>query len=46
MGKKLMPPGKKISKEQYNKEIDAALKRVRSGKSVSNAKVMKEMAKW
>lgn len=37
---------KKTTKVQYNKEIDAAVKRVRSGKSVSNDQVMNEMDKW
>lgn len=37
---------KKTTKIQYNKEIDAAVKRVRGGKSVSNDQVMNEMDKW
>jgi len=37
---------KKITKSQYNKEIDAAVKRVRGGKSISNEEVMSEMDKW
>ncbi len=37
---------KKATKAQYNKEIDAAVKRVRNGKSVSNDQVMNEMDKW
>ena len=37
---------KKTTKAQYNKEIDAAVKRVRNGKSVSNEQVMNEMEKW
>lgn len=37
---------KRISVEQYNKEIEAAVKRVRGGKSVSNDDVMNEMEKW
>lgn len=36
----------KTAKVQYNKEIDAAVKRVRGGKSVSNDQVMNEMDKW
>ena len=35
-----------MNKTQYNKEIDAAVKRVRNGKSVSNDQAMKEMDKW
>lgn len=37
---------KKTTKAQYNKEIDAAVKRVRNGKSVSNDFVINEMEKW
>jgi hypothetical protein len=37
---------KRTTKAQYNKEIDAAVKRVRAGKFVSNEDVMKEMEKW
>ena len=37
---------KKTTKAQYNKEIDAAVKRVRAGKSVSHDQVMNEMDKW
>jgi hypothetical protein len=37
---------KKTTKAQYNKDIDAAVKRVRGGKSVSNDQLMKEMDKW
>ncbi|MBK6522744.1 MAG: hypothetical protein KBG47_02800 [Bacteroidia bacterium] len=37
---------KRTTKAQYNKEIDAAVKRVRGGRSVSNDEVMKEMEKW
>jgi hypothetical protein len=36
----------RITKKQYNKEIDGALKRVKAGHSVSNEEVMKEMEKW
>jgi type II secretory pathway component PulF len=37
---------KKVTKAHYNKEIDAAVKRVRSGKSLSNEQVMSKMDKW
>lgn len=37
---------KRTTKAKYNSEIDAAVKRVRSGKSVSNEAVMNEMDKW
>ena len=37
---------KKATKAQYNKEIDAALKRVHNGMSVSNDQVVNEMDKW
>jgi hypothetical protein len=36
---------KRISKEQYNKEIDEAIARIRSGKFVTHEQVMKEMKK-
>ncbi|MGL4595994.1 MAG: hypothetical protein ACRCYO_00605 [Bacteroidia bacterium] len=36
----------RTSKAQYNKEIDAAVKRVRNGKFVSNDEVMNEMDAW
>ncbi len=36
----------RITKKQYNKEIDEAVKRVKAGRSVSNEDVMKEMEKW
>jgi hypothetical protein len=41
-----LKPSSKNEIEKYNKEIDAAVKRVRSGKSVSNNIVMKEMNSW
>ena len=37
---------KRTSVAQYNKEIEAAVKRVRGGESVSNDEVMKQMDKW
>ncbi len=37
---------KKTTKSLYNKEIEGAVKRVRSGKSITNEQVMKEMDKW
>ena len=37
---------KKTTKAHYNNEIDAAVKKVRSGKSISNKSVMNEMDKW
>lgn len=37
---------KRATKASYNKEVDAALKRVRNGKFVSNDDVMNEMDKW
>jgi hypothetical protein len=36
----------KTSKAEYNKEIDAALKRVKGGKFVSHEDVMNEMNDW
>lgn len=37
---------KKTTTARYNKEIDAAVKKVRNGTSVSNDDVMNEMDKW
>ncbi len=37
---------KRTTKATYNKDVDAAIKRVRSGKSISNDDVMNEMDKW
>ncbi|HTA26620.1 MAG TPA: hypothetical protein VK809_02445 [Bacteroidia bacterium] len=37
---------KRITKAQYNKEIEEAEKRVKAGKFVTNEQVMKEMKKW
>jgi hypothetical protein len=37
---------KRITKTQYNKEIEEAEKRVKAGKFVTNEQVMKEMKKW
>lgn len=37
---------KRTTKAKYNSEIDAAVKRVRGGKSISNDAVMNEMDKW
>lgn len=37
---------KRTTKAKYNSEIEAAVKRVRSGKSISNDAVMNEMDKW
>lgn len=37
---------KKVSRAQYNREIKAAVKRVKRGKFISNEDVMKEMEGW
>lgn len=37
---------KRITKAQYNKELELAEKHVNEGKFVSNEQVMKEMKKW
>jgi hypothetical protein len=37
---------KRISIEQYNKEIEAALKEVRQGKSITHEEVVSQSAKW
>ena len=36
----------RISLEQYNAEIESALKDVKSGKSISHEKVVKQSRKW
>lgn len=43
---KLTSLSKRSAQLQYNKEIDAAVSRVRKGKSVSNEEVMTEMNNW
>ena len=37
---------KRITKKQYNKEVDAAASRVNKGKSVSQKDALKELSKW
>ncbi len=37
---------KRITKAQYNRELDAAEKAVNEGEFVTNEQVMKEMKKW
>ena len=37
---------KRVSMEQYNREIEAALKEIRQGKSVSHDEVLKKSRKW
>ena len=37
---------KRISKAQYNKEMEEAEKRVKAGKFLTNEQVMKAMKKW
>ena len=37
---------KRISVEQYNAEIESALKEVKQGKSVSHEDVVKQSGKW
>jgi len=37
---------KRITKAQYNKEMEEAEKRVKAGKFITNEEVMKEMKKW
>jgi hypothetical protein len=37
---------KRISIEQYNKEIEAAEKQIEEGKSVSQAHILKQSKKW
>ena len=37
---------KRISKKQYNKEINEAVSRMDKGKSVSHKDALKELSKW
>lgn len=37
---------KRISKEQYNTELEEAVARIEQGKSVSHEDVLKETSKW
>jgi hypothetical protein len=37
---------KRISRKQYNKEIDEAVKRIENGDFVSQKDVVKELSKW
>ena len=37
---------KRISIEQYNKEIEASVKQVEEGNSISHADVLKQSKKW
>lgn len=37
---------KRISKKQYNKEIDEAVERIENGDSVSHKDALKELSKW
>jgi vacuolar-type H+-ATPase subunit D/Vma8 len=37
---------KRISRKQYNKEINEAVNRIENGNSVSNKDALKKLAKW
>lgn len=37
---------KRITKKQYNKEINEAVARIESGKHVSHQDALKELSKW
>ena len=37
---------KRISRKQYNKEINEAVARIENGKSISNKDALKELSKW
>jgi vacuolar-type H+-ATPase subunit D/Vma8 len=37
---------KRISRKQYNKEINEAVARMENGKAVSNKDALKELSKW
>lgn len=40
------PSGKRITKKQYNKEIEASEKQIKSGKFTSQSDMEKESGKW
>ena len=40
------PKEKRISIEQYNKELDVAIKQIKDGKTVSHTDVLKQSNKW
>jgi len=37
---------KRISVEQYNKELEASVKQIQEGKTISHADVLKQSKKW
>lgn len=37
---------KRISRKQYNKEVDDAVSRIEKGNSVSHKDALKELSKW
>jgi len=37
---------KRISREQYNAEIESAMKEIRNGKGISHSEVIKQSRKW
>jgi hypothetical protein len=37
---------KRISRRQYNKELDAAVERIEKGRSISHKEAVKEIEKW
>ena len=37
---------KRISRKQYNKEINEAVARIENGKSIPNKDALKELSKW
>jgi hypothetical protein len=37
---------KRISRRQYNKELDEAVERIENGNSISHEEALKEIAKW
>ena len=37
---------KRLSRKQYNKEINEAVARIENGKAISNKDAVKELSKW
>lgn len=40
------PKEKRISIQQYNKELEKSIKQAKSGKTISHADLLKEMERW
>jgi hypothetical protein len=41
-----LPSGKRISKKQYNKELQASMEQIKKGKTYKHSAIEKEVSKW